>query len=141
MTAGTASLMKAHFAYWTPYFPSRRDNTEMRSQIGITSWICHRSRVPIGQSRRILVFEVIQFSCIYLQSPDWMQASCYQTQSIYHPQENFHRLNNCCSQFRRWLLLQFYSSIRSLSPRFRHSVNDILSIGWLSVGLCLKFAF
>ena len=31
MTAGTASLMKAHFAYWTPYFPSRRDNTEMRS--------------------------------------------------------------------------------------------------------------
>ena len=85
MIAGTASLMSVHFAYWIPYFPSRRDNTQMRSEIGITSWICHRWRVPIEQSRRNLVFQVIQFSCIYLQLTDWMQACCSQTQSIYHP--------------------------------------------------------
>lgn len=127
MIAGMARLMKAYFEHFGPYFSSRRDNTQMRSEIGTISWICHRLTVPIGQSRRILVFEVIQFSYIYLRSQDWTPACCCQTQLIYHPLANFHQWNNCCSRFLHWLP-QFYCSTRSLSPRCRQSTNYIRSI-------------
>jgi len=70
MLAGMASLTKACFKCWIPYFSSQGGNTRTRSKIGTISWICHRLTVLIGQSRRIFVYQVNQFSYIYLQLLD-----------------------------------------------------------------------